>query len=539
MAEEGKKFSDLTKIEAFEVAKAFVYLMREAKTETGYEDVIILGSKFVDSLALPEGDMLKSVYDPNDDGKVNSAQSADFATTAGSVDWVSITSVPVSFPPSAHTHTASNVTDFAEAVAALLIAGDNVTIDVDEDGITINSTGGGGGGSGTVTSVKLATASSALDITGTNPVTTSGTINIGLKNGSDLQQLEALSAYGFAYRSSEGWSVDDEIPWAALANVPDFADVATSGDYDDLINTPELAAVALSGDYDDLENTPDLATVATTGAYSDLTGTPSLATVATSGKYSDLSDTPSLSKVATTGAYADLSGLPTLGTAAAKADTDFAAASHTHSASAITDFGSAVYALLEEGSNITIAEDDGKIVISSSGGGGGGGGSKTLFDSVSWIGGMPPAANFATLSTFEYVSGVLQGVHEFVDSVAQTVYFLGKIKQGRDLSSGAKIQLLNSCQATSGAYVFDVKLARANPNGAASAWSSDKSVTVTAQDTNTKTTLSSVTFGSGDLPSGLAAGDWCWVAVTRDTADGADNATGVARLIALDGEGVA
>jgi hypothetical protein len=43
-----------------------------------------------------------------------------------------------------------------------------------------------------------------------------------------------------------------------------------------------------------------------------------------------------LATVATTGAYGDLSGRPTLGTAAAAATTDFAAASHTHAASAIT-----------------------------------------------------------------------------------------------------------------------------------------------------------------------------------------------------------
>ena len=43
-----------------------------------------------------------------------------------------------------------------------------------------------------------------------------------------------------------------------------------------------------------------------------------------------------LATVATTGAYGDLSGRPTLGTAAAAATTDFAAASHAHAASAIT-----------------------------------------------------------------------------------------------------------------------------------------------------------------------------------------------------------
>ncbi|WP_200875330.1 hypothetical protein, partial [Sphingobium indicum] len=53
-----------------------------------------------------------------------------------------------------------------------------------------------------------------------------------------------------------------------------------------------LADVATTGDYDDLSNQPSFATVATTGAYSDLTGRPTLATVATSGSYNDLSNRP-------------------------------------------------------------------------------------------------------------------------------------------------------------------------------------------------------------------------------------------------------
>lgn len=44
------------------------------------------------------GDMLKSVYDPNGDGKVNSAVNADV------VPWTGITDKPGTFPPSTHNH---------------------------------------------------------------------------------------------------------------------------------------------------------------------------------------------------------------------------------------------------------------------------------------------------------------------------------------------------------------------------------------------------------------------------------------------------
>jgi len=65
-------------------------------------------------------------------------------------------------------------------------------------------------------------------------------------------------------------------------------------------------------------------------------GTISVAAPVTSLPYSSITGTPSLATVASTGAYADLSGKPTLGTAAAAATTDFAAASHTHALSSLT-----------------------------------------------------------------------------------------------------------------------------------------------------------------------------------------------------------
>jgi hypothetical protein len=51
------------------------------------------------------GDMVKSVYDPNDDGKVVAAASAD------SVPWTGVTSKPSTFPPEAHGHSINDVTN--------------------------------------------------------------------------------------------------------------------------------------------------------------------------------------------------------------------------------------------------------------------------------------------------------------------------------------------------------------------------------------------------------------------------------------------
>lgn len=58
------------------------------------------------------GDMTKATYDTNNDGTVDSADNAS------SVPWGGITGAPSTFPPSAHSHTASEITD-AGALATL------------------------------------------------------------------------------------------------------------------------------------------------------------------------------------------------------------------------------------------------------------------------------------------------------------------------------------------------------------------------------------------------------------------------------------
>ena len=55
------------------------------------------------------GDMLKSIYDKDNDGKIDVAKTADVAKNAESVDWENIQNKPTTFTPSTHKHEISEI----------------------------------------------------------------------------------------------------------------------------------------------------------------------------------------------------------------------------------------------------------------------------------------------------------------------------------------------------------------------------------------------------------------------------------------------
>lgn len=104
------------------------------------------------------------------------------------------------------------------------------------------------------------------------------------------------------------WSQNDNTADDYIKNKPTIPDAQIQSDWnqttttavDYIKNKPTLANVATSGNYNDLTNKPTFADVATTGNYSDLNGTPNLATVATTGSYSDLNGTPAINNATLT-----------------------------------------------------------------------------------------------------------------------------------------------------------------------------------------------------------------------------------------------
>jgi len=63
------------------------------------------------------GDMIKSIYDTDNDGKVDAAEAAD------SVPWTGVTGKPSTFPPSSHTHIISNITGLQVALDGKMSVG--------------------------------------------------------------------------------------------------------------------------------------------------------------------------------------------------------------------------------------------------------------------------------------------------------------------------------------------------------------------------------------------------------------------------------
>ena len=114
--------------------------------------------------------------------------------------------------------------------------------------------------------------------------TASATTLGGVKVGSGLSITNGVL-------SATGGGVADSVEWDKVQNKPNFANVATSGDYNDLSNKPTIPSVAglASEAYvnekvaaikvpslDGYAKTADLSTVATSGSYNDLVDKPTI-----------------------------------------------------------------------------------------------------------------------------------------------------------------------------------------------------------------------------------------------------------------------
>ena len=90
----------------------------------------------------------------------------------------------------------------------------------------------------------------------------------GLDNTYVVNDEEELQKKLNGYISKSDFEVhSEEYDWSLIRNKPEFANVAISGDYGDLINKPRLEKVASTGEFKDLNNIPSLAKQATEEDY--------------------------------------------------------------------------------------------------------------------------------------------------------------------------------------------------------------------------------------------------------------------------------
>ena len=119
-------------------------------------------------------------------------------------------------------------------------------------------------------------------------------IDINQTGNFKVMGIQQMMSVPFAFYAST--TSKTTVNFADILNKPSFSNVATSGDYNDLINKPHL----FNGNYNDLVNKPDLFN----GDYNDLRNKPAFF----NGDYNDLKNKPAFFN----GDYNDLRNKPVL-----------------------------------------------------------------------------------------------------------------------------------------------------------------------------------------------------------------------------------
>lgn len=193
-----------------------------------------------------------------------------------------------------------------------------------------------GGGSGTTDYTQLSNKPSINDVTlvGNVSIADLGFANVATTGDyNDLTNTPTLGTA--AEKNVDYFATAAQGDLADTAVQPgDLATVATSGSYDDLSNKPTIPAAQVNSDWDAVSgiaqilNKPTLGTMAAESA-SDYTKTSDLATVATSGDYDDLINKPTIPAAQVNSDWNASSGVaeilnkPTLGTMASESANDY------------------------------------------------------------------------------------------------------------------------------------------------------------------------------------------------------------------------
>ena len=280
------------------------------------------------------------------------------ADSANSVAWNNISGKPSSFTPSSHTHNISQITGrgtltFTGAATGTYNGSGNLTINIpsgggEADSVAWNNITG-----------KPSTFTPATHTHGTDDITTL----TGYREGSATTTLSASMTLNAALASLQN-QVQAK---AALTHthtasqVSGLADVATSGDYNDLSNKPTIPSLSGYATQTWVNDQIDAITPASIGAAkashthtaSQVSG---LSKVATSGSYNDLTNKPSIPAAVTVdSALSSTSTNPVQNKVINSALAGKAASSHNHSAANITSGTLAIARIPTGTSSSTVA----------------------------------------------------------------------------------------------------------------------------------------------------------------------------------------
>lgn len=217
--------------------------------------ILIDGSGTLSSVGTGTGDMLKAIYDIDNDGIVDAA---DVAASALSAPWAGLTGVPSTFTPSSHTHPTSDITGVisdaqhgsraggslhAAATASVLgfVKPDGSTIAVDGSG-NISVIGAPWSGLTGVPSTFTPSAHThpTSDITGVI-----SDAQHGSRGGGTLHAAATASVIGFVKPDGSTTAVDGSgnisvigAPWSGLTGIPStFTPSAHTHPFSDVTGT--------------------------------------------------------------------------------------------------------------------------------------------------------------------------------------------------------------------------------------------------------------------------------------------------------------
>lgn len=185
--------------------------------------------------------MLTSVYDSSANGVVDNSEALQGQ----------IGSYYLARSNHTGTQLASTISDFAEAVddrvATLATAGSGISIVYDDTAGTLTFSATGGGGTGTVTSVTQTVPTNIFTISG-SPITSTGTLAIGLQNQS-ANTIWAGPVSGGASAPAFRSLASADIPTLASTKISDFNEAAQ-----DAIGTILTDSATIDFTYDDAGN---------------------------------------------------------------------------------------------------------------------------------------------------------------------------------------------------------------------------------------------------------------------------------------------